>query len=169
MGLDDPRPEGETAAKGTESKPVSQFGPGQEVMQAEWNAAGRGVSVVADIAENLGVNAALDGINDPLVCLVGDDHAEVIHGNSIPLACPGKAGNHRSYGLGKNPGSLHLDKPVIHQRNRKGATILSLGREVGTVQAGNTPAEMVFPVEQGRGGGISKQDGGVKIRHVEQG
>ena len=72
-GFQDSCTEGEAASKGTQSQLLSGFEVWEQFVQAERDAAGRGVSVMADIAENLGANAALDGINDPLVCLVGYD------------------------------------------------------------------------------------------------
>ena len=123
---------------------------------------------MANIAENLGFHSALDGINDALVCLVWDNQVQVIDVHSLPLADTCQAADHGTYRLGKDPAAFHLDEPIVTEGDRKRATVLPLGREVGSMKPCPGLVKMALPVEDRGRGGVSKEDSRVKVVRIEQ-
>ena len=109
--------------------------------------------MVANVTEDLGFDATLDGINDALVCLVRNDQVQVVDVHFLSLADTSQAADHGTHRLGKDPAPLHLDESVVTEGDRKGTAVLALGREVGAMKSCFGLVEMAFPVEdRGRGG-----------------
>ena len=89
-----------------------------------------------DITVDLRFDAILNGIDDPLICLVRDDQVQVVDMNSPPLANTCQATDHRSDCFGEDFASLHLDETIMTEWYREGTAIFSLGREFWAMELG---------------------------------
>jgi hypothetical protein len=73
-----------TAAEGAEAEAVAFLESREQLVEAERDAGRVGVAVAADVAEDVGADAALDGVDGPLVGLMRDDDVQVVNADAYP-------------------------------------------------------------------------------------
>ena len=145
--LENCRAEGEPATEGTETETAIASRLRQNLGETERNAGRRSVAVMTNVAVDARLNSMLDGVQDSLIRLVRDNQVELIDVEPLLVAHTMQTGDHRPDCFAEYLASLHLDEPIVQQRNGKSVADVALGRKFGSMQTSLGVFEVGFTVE----------------------